>query len=80
YIVTRVLKGSEADKKSIRPNQEIYSENGLLASYVYEQLLDGNYEPLKQLESEGKSAKKLKLVIKEGENLKEITLKKRKIF
>lgn len=80
YIVTRVLKGSEADKKGIRPNQEIYSENGLLASYVYEQLLDGNYEPLKQLESEGKSAKKLKLVIKEGENLKEITLKKRKIF
>lgn len=80
YIVTRVLKGSEADKKGIRPNQEIYSENGLLASYVYEQLLAGNYEPLKQLESEGKSAKKLKLVIKEGENLKEITLKKRKIF
>lgn len=80
YIVTRVLKGSEADKKGIRPNQEIYSENGILASDVYEQLLAGNYEPLKQLESEAKSAKKLKIVIKDGDKLKEITLKKRKIL
>ena len=80
YLVTKVVKGSEADKKGIRVNQEIYSLNGILIKDVYEQFSKGNLELIKQLDNEIHSGKKLRITIRDGDNLKEVVLKKRKIF
>lgn len=80
YLITKVLKGSEAYKKGIRVNQEIYSVNGILIKDVYEQFSTGNLESFKQLDKETNSGKKLRITIRDGDNLKEVVLKKRKIF
>lgn len=80
YFIRKVLKGSDADKKGIRVNQEIYSLNGILIKDVFEQFLAGNTEAFNQLYKKIASQKKLRITIRDGDNLKEVVLKKRKIF
>lgn len=80
YFIRKVLKGSDADKKGIRVNQEIYSLNGILIKDVFEQFLAGNTEAFNQLDKKIASQKKLRMTILDGDNMKEVVLKKRKIF